>query len=106
MKIRKGDKVKVIAGKFKGVESVVEKVIINTGKVLVKDVNLFTKHIKPTKNSEGSIDTKFAKPIDVSNIMLICPKTNKPTRIGYKIVDGKKYRVSKKSGELIDKPQA
>jgi large subunit ribosomal protein L24 len=103
MKIRKGDKVKVIAGKFKGTESVVERVFEKTGQVMVKDVNLNTKHIKPSKNAEGGIDTKFAKPIDASNIMLICPKTNKPTRVGYKMVDGKKYRVSKKSGELIDK---
>ena len=106
MKIKKGDKVKVIAGKYKGTESVVEKVINNKNQVLVKDVNLFTKHIKPSKGVEGGINEKFAKPIDASNVMLIDPKTNKPTKIGYKIVDGKKYRVSRKSGELIDKPKA
>jgi large subunit ribosomal protein L24 len=103
MKFKKGDKVKVIAGKFKGTESTIEKVLTDANKVIVKDVNVFTKHIKPTRNSAGSIDDKFIKPIDASNIMLIDAKSGKPTRIGYKMVDGKKYRVSKKSGELIDK---
>lgn len=106
MKIRKGDKVKVIAGKYKGTESVVEKVLVNSNQVVVKDVNLNTKHIKPTKGVEGGINEKFVKPIDASNVMLIDPKSGKPTKIGFKMVDGKKYRVSKKSGELIDKPKA
>lgn len=106
MKFKKGDKVKVIAGKFKGTESTIEKVLTDKNKVVVKDVNLFTKHNKPTRNAQGSIDDKFIKPIDASNVMLIDAKTGKPTRIGYKMVDGKKYRVSKKSGELVDKPKA
>lgn len=101
MKLKKGDKIKVISGKDKGKESVIETVYTAKNKVLVKDVNMVTKHIKATKNDKGGV-VKVARPIDVSNVMFIDPKTNKPSRIGYKIVDGKKVRVSKKSGEIIN----
>lgn len=102
MKIRKGDKVKILSGKDKGVESTVLAVFIDKNKVLVENVNVLKKHVKATDKKEGGIQS-ITKPINVSNVMLICPKTQKPTRIGYKIVDGKKYRVSKKSNEFIDK---
>ena len=100
MKIHKGDKVKVMAGKDKGAEAVVQMVYLKTNKVLVESVNSVTKHIKPSANKQGGI-VQVNKPIDVSNVMLICPITNKPTRVGVKIIDGKKYRISKKSGEVI-----
>lgn len=101
MKIHKGDKIKVIAGKDKGVEGIVQIVYKAKNKVLVEGVNLVTKHVKPTKDKQGGI-VQINKPIDVSNVMLICPTTNKPTRIGIKVIDGKKYRISKKSGEIIN----
>lgn len=100
MKIHKGDKVKVISGKYKGQESVVEKVFEDKNKVLVENVNIVSKHIKSSKGVQGGI-VKVNRPIDASNVMVICPKTQKPTRIGYKIVDGKKVRISKKSGEAL-----
>lgn len=101
MKIHKGDKVKVITGKDRGKEGLVERVLPTKNKVVVENVNVVTRHIKSTSQREGGL-VKLNKPIDASNVMIICPKTSKPTRVGYKIVDGKKYRISKKSGEVIE----
>ncbi len=102
MKIRKGDKVKIISGKDRGAEGVVEKTLIKKDMVLVSGVNMVTKHMKASGKNPGGI-TKVGRPIQASNVMIIDPKTNKPTRVGYKIVDGKKYRIFRKSGDLIDK---
>lgn len=102
MKIRKGDKVKVIAGKNKGSEGVVERVYYKKDKVLVEGINIVTKHVKPTGKTAGGI-TKVNRPVHVSNVVLVDEKDSKPIKIGYRIVDGKKYRVSKVNGELIDK---
>jgi large subunit ribosomal protein L24 len=98
MKIQTGDKVKVITGKDKGKEGTVVRVHIKAGSVVVEGVNMTTRHLKATKEREGGI-IKLEKPINVSNVMLI--DGGKANRIGYKIVDGKKYRVAKKSGEVI-----
>lgn len=102
MKIRKGDKVRIMSGKNKGSDGVVEKVYLKDNKVLIENVNIVTKHTKATGKNPGGL-IKVNRPISVSNVMLLDPKKNEPTRIGYKIVDGKKYRYSIKSGELIDK---
>lgn len=101
MKLKKGDKIIVITGKDKGKESIVEVVYNEKNKVLAKDINIATKHVKPSKNDKGGI-IKVARPINASNVMFLDPKENKPSRIGYKIVDGKKVRFSKKSGEIIN----
>lgn len=102
MFVKKNDKVKVIAGKDKGTEGVVEQVIPATNRVVVKGVNIVKKHQKPSNaNPNGGI-IEVEAPIDASNVMLIDPKDGKPTRVGYKVVDGKKVRVSKKSGETLD----
>ena len=98
MDLRKGDKVIVIAGKDKGKTGEIQKVLPRTNRVVVDGVNLRKKHKKPTQNNpEGSILEIYA-PIDASNVMLVDPKTKKPTRIGHKIVKGKKVRVAKASG--------
>ena len=98
MELRKGDKVVVIAGKDKGKTGEIQKVLPRTNRVVVEGVNLRKKHKKPTQNNpEGSIVEIYA-PIDASNVMIVDPKTKKPTRIGHKIVKGKKVRVAKKSG--------
>ena len=99
MKIRTGDKVKVISGKQKGTESVVEKVYKNSRKVLVENVNVVTKHAKVTSTGGGIM--KINKPIDVSNVMVICQKCLKTVRLGYKLIDGKKFRICKKCNEVI-----
>lgn len=100
MKVKKGDKVKIIAGKDKGKQETVEKVIVKDNKVLVENVNVVTKHVKPTKNNKGGI-ISVNRPISVSNVMVVCPKCSKMTRVGYKEFDGKKTRVCKKCSEII-----
>ena len=101
MNLKKGDKVIVIAGRDKGKSGVIQKVIPESNRVVVEGVNVRKKHQKPTQaNPEGSIVEIYA-PIDASNVMLEDPKTKKPTRIGHKIVKGKKVRVAKKSGTVL-----
>ncbi|UBH08809.1 50S ribosomal protein L24 [Macrococcus armenti] len=101
MHIKKGDKVIVITGKDKGKTGTVIEALPKKDRVVVEGVNIVKKHQKPTQmNPEGGI-TEFEAAIHVSNVMLLDPKTNKPTRVGTKIEDGKKVRVAKKSGEII-----
>ena len=101
MKIRKGDKVKVITGKDKGKEGVVLSVFKATNKVLVEGINIVKKHVKPgTISKEGGI-IPMEKPVAVSNVMVVNPKTKAPERIGYKIKDGKKIRYFKKTGNVL-----
>lgn len=103
MFVKKGDKVKVITGKDKGKEGVVLTAMPKKDKVIVEGVNMIKKHQKPSAAApQGGIIEKEA-PIHVSNVMLIDPSTGEATRIGYKMVDGKKVRVSKKTGEVLDK---
>lgn len=102
MKIKKGDKVVVIAGSDKGKEGVVQRVYPKTNKVVVEGVNVHKKHKKPTQSvPEGSVVDIYV-PFDASNVMVIDPKTKKPTRVHHEIVKGKKVRVAK-SGEVLDK---
>ena len=98
MNLIKGDKVVVIAGKDKGKTGTIQKVDPKSNRVVVEGINLRKKHKKPTQaNPEGSVIEIYA-PIDASNVMLVDPKTKKPTRIGHKVVKGKKVRVALKSG--------
>ena len=100
MKIKKGDTVKVIAGKDKDKEGKVIAVNQKTGKVIVEGVNMLTKHTKPSaQNQNGGIVTQEG-PIDASNVMYV--HKGQPTRVGYKFEDGKKVRVAKSTGEVID----
>lgn len=102
-KIRKGDKVVVIAGKHKGTRGEVLRVIPAKDRVLVAGVNVVTKHIKPTRqNQRGGIEKREA-PIHISNIMIADPQTGEPTRVRIQsLEDGRKVRVAVKSGEQID----
>lgn len=101
MNIKKGDKVKIISGADKGKEGVVQVVYPKLNRVVVEGVNVRKKHRKPTqKNPEGSIQEIYA-PIHASNVMVIDPKTKKPTRVAHKEVKGKKVRVTKASGSEI-----
>ena len=98
MNLKKGDNVIVIAGRDKGKTGTIQKVIPESNRVVVENVNIRKKCNKPTQaNPDGGIVEVYA-PIDASNVMLVDPKTKKPTRIGHKIVKGKKVRVAKASG--------
>ncbi|MFW5781735.1 MAG: 50S ribosomal protein L24 [Candidatus Muiribacteriaceae bacterium] len=101
--IKKGDKVLVIAGKEKGKTGEVLKVYPETGRVIVSKVNFVKKHQKPTNQyKKGGIIEREAS-LHVSNLQLVCPHSDEATRVGHKVVDGQKVRVSKKSGEIVDK---
>ncbi|RIL52241.1 50S ribosomal protein L24 [Mammaliicoccus fleurettii] len=101
MHVRKGDNVIVISGKDKGKTGKVLEVLPKKERVVVEGVNVIKKHQKPTQlNPEGGI-LETEGTIHVSNVQLLDPKTNEPTRVGFKVVDGKKVRIAKKSGEEI-----
>lgn len=103
MYVKTGDKVKIISGKDKGKEGIVLRAFPKKDRVVVEGMNMMKKHQKPnTANPQGGI-LNIEAPIHVSNVMLIDPKTGEPTRVGYKVEDGKKVRVSKKTGEVLDK---
>ena len=100
LKIKKGDTVKVITGKDKGKEGKVISVDVKNGKVVVEGANMITKHAKPSQaNPNGGIVQKEAA-IDISNVMLVVG--GKATRVGFEVKDGKKVRVAKSTGEVID----
>lgn len=100
--IKKGDTVMVIAGNYEGQKGRVLEIIRKTDRAIVEGVNMIKKHTKPnTEHPQGGIVEKEA-PIHISNLMLVDPKTGKPTRIGRKLNEnGKLVRYSKKSGEEI-----
>ena len=100
-KLRKGDKVLVLAGKDKSKTGEVIKVMPKSGKAVVSGVNSVVRHTKQTQNTQGGRISK-EMPLDISNLALIDPKNGGPTRVGFKIVDGKKVRYAKKSGEELN----
>ena len=98
--IKKGDKVKVIAGAYKGVEGEVLEVSPKKYRAIVENVNVMKKHAKPTNDQPGGI-REINTSIHISNLMLIDPKSGDPTRIGFRMEGEKKVRYSKNSGETI-----
>lgn len=99
--VKTGDTVYVISGKDKGKTGKIVKVFPKKGKVIVEGVNVVTKHLKPTQmNPQGGVVTKPAA-IFSSKVMVYDEKAGKPTKVGYKVVDGKKVRYSKVSGEVL-----
>lgn len=102
MHVKKGDKVQVISGKDKGKQGIILHASPRQNRVTIEGVNVVKKHAKPTQgNPQGGILDQEA-PIHVSNVMPLDPKTNEPTRVGYKIEDGKKVRIAKKSGNELE----
>lgn len=102
MFVKTGDKVRVIAGKDKGKEGTVTKVFPKRDRVIVEGVNKVKKHTKPSQaQPQGSVQDVEAA-IHASNVQLLDPKDNQPTRVGYKEADGKKVRYAKKSGQAIE----
>ncbi len=100
MKIKKGDKVKILTGKDSGKEGKVEFVLGKRKKVFVGGANLYKRHVRKQGNSEGGI-INLPKPLDISNVGLICPNCNKVTRVGFKLTENEKHRICKKCGKEI-----
>ena len=102
-KIKLSDQVEIIAGKDKGMVGKVIKAYRDTDQVIVEKVNMIKRHTKPNMaNQQGGIVEKEAS-IDISNVMLLCPKCSKATRVGAKVLDdGAKVRICKKCGESVE----
>lgn len=101
MKIKIGDKVAVTKGKDRGKDGKVIQIFQKEEKVVVEGLNKMKKHLRANKRGEKGQVVELAAPIDISNVMLICPKCNKKTRVGYKIEGKKKNRVCKKCNEIL-----
>ncbi len=100
LKIKKGDKVKILLGKDRGKEGIVEFVLGKKSRVFVGGVNLYKRHVRKTGNVDGGI-IDIPKSLNVSNIGLICPNCKKITRVGYKLTKTGKMRICKKCGKEI-----
>jgi large subunit ribosomal protein L24 len=104
-RIKKGDKVKLITGKDKGFTGNVISVLPKENRVIVNGVNIVKKHEKARQVGNQQIPAQIAEveaPLDLSNVMLVCPKCDKPARVGFVTEDGHKSRVCKQCGEKID----
>lgn len=99
-KIKKGDNVQVLLGKDRGKKGKVEKVLNKKGKVFVAGVNLYKRHVKKHGQTEGGV-IELLKPLNVSNVAVICPSCTKATRIGFKFEGDEKIRVCKKCGKVV-----
>ncbi|MEY4722702.1 MAG: ribosomal protein [Candidatus Parcubacteria bacterium] len=102
MRIKKGDNVKVMAGKDKGKTGKVMQVFPERDRVVVEGVNAMTKHLRTRGADAKGQKVEFSGPVRASNVLLVCPKCAKPTRIGVKTVGDKKLRACKKCGETIE----
>lgn len=101
--VHKGDTVYILTGKDAGKKGKVLQALPSKRKVVVEGVNVVKKHTRPTQSApQGGIVEKEA-PIDSSNVMLVCSKCNKPTRVAKKFADDRYYRACKRCGEIIDK---
>ncbi len=100
-KIKKGDKVVIMAGKDKGSRGTVLRVIPDKDKVLVEGYNMVKRHQKGAQNREAGIVDKEA-PLPISNVMVVDPSDNKPCRVGFEVREGHKTRVSKRTGSILD----
>jgi len=101
MKIKKGDTILVISGKDKGKKAKVLESFPVGKKISVEGVNIVKKHRKAKSEKEKGQVVEIPKSIDVSNVKLVCPKCNKAVRVGYKIIEDKKYRICKKCKQEI-----
>ncbi|HET9149698.1 MAG TPA: 50S ribosomal protein L24 [Alphaproteobacteria bacterium] len=103
VKIKKGDEVVVLTGRDRGKKGEVLRVLPKDGRVLVQGVNMIKRHTRPRPGESGGIVDKEAA-LHISNVALADPKDGKPTRVGYKVLaDGRKVRVARRSGEVIDR---
>lgn len=96
MKIKKGDTVLIISGKDRVKRGKVLDVFPKEHKLVVENANLMKKHVKPKKQGEKGQVVEVPSKVSISNVKLVCPKCGKPARVGYKMIENKKYRVCKK----------
>lgn len=96
MKIKKGDKVRIISGKDKGRDGKVERIYKKQNKILIQGIGTYKKHIKKNEQMPKGGVVELPRPINASNVMFICPKCNKVTKLGFKLEKNKKNRVCKK----------
>jgi len=101
MKIHKNDTVLIISGKDKGEKGKVLETFPQKSKILVEGMNLMKKHQRPKRAGEKGQIIELSKPLNVSNVKLICSKCGKATRIGYKVIEKKKFRICKKCGQEV-----
>lgn len=110
MKIKKGDKIKILAGKDKGKTGKVLQVFQSENRASIEGLNLLIKHMRPRKNGEKGQRIEFPAPINLSNAVLVCPKCGKPARVAYKYLEiekngvkqKKKIRICKKCLQAVD----
>ncbi len=101
MNIKKGDNVKILSGKDSGKSGKVLRVFPNAGRVLIEQINLFKKHVRPKKQGEKGEVVLIPKSMDVSNVAIVCSSCKKPTRIGYRVNPKNKERICKKCSAKI-----
>ena len=101
MKIHKGDQVLIISGKDRGKKGKTLSVFPKELRVLVEGINLRKKHVKPKRSGEKGQTVETPTPLAVANVKLICPKCAQASRVGYKIIENKKYRICKKCEQEI-----
>lgn len=104
MDIKRGDTVEVISGDDKGIRGTVRAVLPKEDKVVVSGVNIIRKHQRPTRDTSAQVGIiEMEAPLHVSNVALVCPHCDRPTRVGHEVLDdGTKSRVCRKCGELVE----
>lgn len=102
MKIKVNDKVKIIGGKDRGKDGKVIQVFPKEEKLVVEGMNIMKKHLRPNKKGEKGQVVELSAPMHLSSVLLICPKCDKPGRVGFKLDGDKKKRICKKCQEFID----
>ncbi len=101
MKLKNGDKIRVLYGKDKGREGVISRIYSNQEKILIDGINIYKKHIKKTETTPQGGVVELPRPLAVSKVAIICGKCKKLTRIGYKSENGRKFRICKKCGNKL-----
>jgi large subunit ribosomal protein L24 len=101
MKIKKDDQVLIISGKDKGRKGKVIEALPKEARIIIENINLRKKHVRPKKSGEKGQIVELPGPLSVSDVKIICPKCSKATRVGYKLEGKKKYRICKKCNQEI-----
>lgn len=100
MKLKKGDNVQITLGKDRGKSGAIDQVLMAKGKVVISGLNLYKRHVKKQGQIDGGI-IELPKPVNISNVALVCPSCKKVTRVGYKLDNKEKLRICKKCGKEI-----